>query len=272
METSGLPALVTSARIRPSPGVSISSARHETGSSPSASGSPRTRLCQRPVLKPLPVPGSPEVLRAPAAALVNIAPPSRSRLPVSAFTTSTSQLASAAELLGAGADPAVDGRRRRRPPARAPSGGSPPASIPHAPATSSGGEVARQLLDLVQAVEVLAEPARVGQALVEERVHDAHQQVGVAAGADEVVLVGGLGGARAARIDHHDLAAALADRPQPAAHVGRGEQAAVRTRAGWRPGSAGGRCGPRRAPGSTAARRTSARSTRAWASGRRCSP
>ena len=49
MDTSGLPARVISARIRPSPGVSISSASADTGSSPSASGSPRTRVCQRPI-------------------------------------------------------------------------------------------------------------------------------------------------------------------------------------------------------------------------------
>ncbi len=39
---------VTSARIWPSPGVSISSARHTTGSSPKNSGSPRTRDVRRP--------------------------------------------------------------------------------------------------------------------------------------------------------------------------------------------------------------------------------
>jgi hypothetical protein len=42
-----------------------------------------------------------------------------------------------------------------------------------------------------------------------------------------VVLVGLLGGARAPRVDDHDLAAARPDRPQAAAHVGRREQAAV---------------------------------------------
>jgi hypothetical protein len=38
-------------------------------------------------------PGFPLVLRAPAAAFVNIAPPGRSRFPVSTLSTSTSQLA-----------------------------------------------------------------------------------------------------------------------------------------------------------------------------------
>ena len=94
VETTGLPATVTSARTCPSPGVSISSARHTTGSSPNASGRPRTRLFQRPSFTPLPTPGLPEVFRCAPAARVNIAPPSRSRLPVSTLTTSTSQLAS----------------------------------------------------------------------------------------------------------------------------------------------------------------------------------
>ena len=43
---------------------------------------------------PLPRPASPDALRCPAAASGNIAPPSRSRLPVSTLSTSTSQLAS----------------------------------------------------------------------------------------------------------------------------------------------------------------------------------
>jgi hypothetical protein len=44
VESTGLPATVSSARIWPSPGVSISSRSTDTGSSPPNSGSPRTRL------------------------------------------------------------------------------------------------------------------------------------------------------------------------------------------------------------------------------------
>ena len=94
VETSGLPAIVTSARIWPSPGVSISSASAATGSSPYDSGRPRTRLAQRPKRRPLPLPPAPDEFFWPAAARVNMAPPSRSRLPVRTFRTSTSQLAS----------------------------------------------------------------------------------------------------------------------------------------------------------------------------------
>ena len=46
-ESTGLPASVTMARIWPWPGVSISSASTAEGRSPSVSGRPRTRLCQR---------------------------------------------------------------------------------------------------------------------------------------------------------------------------------------------------------------------------------
>ena len=74
---------------------------------------------------------------------------------------------------------------------------------------------------------MLGERARVDEALVEEHVDEREQQVRVGAGPDEVVLVGDLGRAAAARVDHDDAAAALPDRAQPAAHVGRGQQAAV---------------------------------------------
>ena len=60
VDTTGFPATVISARTWPSPGVSISSARPATGSSPNDSGSPRTRLCQRPMLAPRPRPPAPD--------------------------------------------------------------------------------------------------------------------------------------------------------------------------------------------------------------------
>ncbi len=82
VETSGLPAIVISARTWPSPGVEISSARQTTGSSPKTSGRPLTRLAQRPTVNPLPTGPRPAAFRCPAAASGNIAPPSRSRLPV----------------------------------------------------------------------------------------------------------------------------------------------------------------------------------------------
>ena len=47
-EIAGLPAIVISPLSWPPPGVAISSARHDTGTWPSTSGAPRTRLRQRP--------------------------------------------------------------------------------------------------------------------------------------------------------------------------------------------------------------------------------
>ncbi|MCW2643281.1 MAG: hypothetical protein JWP76_5587 [Dactylosporangium sp.] len=87
-DEAGLPATVTRARTCPSPGVSISSARVTAGNSPRTSGRSRTRLRQRPVVNPVPVP-RPRRLWAGSG---NIAPPSRSRLPVRTLRTSTSQL------------------------------------------------------------------------------------------------------------------------------------------------------------------------------------
>ena len=88
-ERAGLPATVTSARTCPSPGTSISSASVATGSWPNTSGHPRTRLFQRPTKKPGP-PGRACLRRW--AASGNMAPPGRSRLPVTTLRTSTSQL------------------------------------------------------------------------------------------------------------------------------------------------------------------------------------
>ena len=94
VETTGLPATVIRARTRPSPGVRISSARAATGNSLKCSARPRTRVWRRPNRAPRPRPAAPEVLAPPAAGVVNIAPPGRSRLPVSTLMTSTSQEAS----------------------------------------------------------------------------------------------------------------------------------------------------------------------------------
>ena len=87
-----LPENVTSARTRPGPSVAISSARTPTESSPSTSGRPLTRDRQRPTSTPEPVPGSPLNVGPPVAGVANMAPPGRSRLPVSTLSTSTSQL------------------------------------------------------------------------------------------------------------------------------------------------------------------------------------
>ena len=160
METSGLPAMVISARICPSPGVSISSARHDTGSSPRASGRPAHAAVPAPDREALAAARLADgVALARRRRAVNIAPPSRSRLPVSTFTTSTSQLASV---------PNSWVQVPIRPYTAARVGGGQlarhPADLVGLDAAGAGHllgrEGARQLLDLVEPVEVLAEAAR----------------------------------------------------------------------------------------------------------------
>jgi hypothetical protein len=91
LERTGLPATVTKPRIWPSPRMSISSAMAATGSCPPNSGRPRTRDFQRfQRLMSKTRPMRPRSM----AGVVNMAPPSRSRLPVSRLTTSMSQEAS----------------------------------------------------------------------------------------------------------------------------------------------------------------------------------
>ena len=53
------------------------------------------------------------------------------------------------------------------------------------------------------------EPPEAHEALGEQRVHEREEEERVGAGTDEVVLVGLVGRPRAARVDDHDLAAAL---------------------------------------------------------------
>ena len=88
-DSAGFPAMTISPRTRPSPGVAISSARHEIGAWPSTSGALRTLVCQRPVRTG---PRRRAVCAIVAIAGVgNIAPPATSRWPVSTLTTSTAQ-------------------------------------------------------------------------------------------------------------------------------------------------------------------------------------
>ena len=69
-----------------------------------------------------------------------------------------------------------------------------------------------------------AEPHEI---LVEQRVHERKQEGGVAARADEVMLAGDLRGLAAARVDHHQLAAAFHHALQAPRRVGHRHQAAV---------------------------------------------
>ena len=59
VDSTGLPEVVTSARICPGPSVSISSDSATTGYSPITSASPRTRVRPRAMRKPGPFAGTP---------------------------------------------------------------------------------------------------------------------------------------------------------------------------------------------------------------------
>ena len=124
VETIGLPAAVISARTWPSPGVSISSASTDTGSSPKYSGRPRTRLCQRPKRTPRPLPPAPAEFFWPAAARGE----ERAALAVEVAGQHVEHVHQPArvrpELLRAGADPRVHRGALGAPRARAPCAGS----------------------------------------------------------------------------------------------------------------------------------------------------
>ena len=167
---------------------------------------PRTRTASGRARRPRRCRARPCVRAEPVAAFGNIAPPGRSRLPVSTLSTSTSQLASvpnvcvvvpmrpydrgrcssapAAQL----AREAPDRRRRRCRSGR----------------DGLGRERLGQRADLVEPGDVLA-GSRVAGPRRRARAPSPQQQR-VGAGADEDVLVGLLGGARAARVDDDDLA------------------------------------------------------------------
>jgi hypothetical protein len=80
VDSTGFPATVNRARICPGPGVAISSARHDTGTCPSTSGAPRTRLVHRPKLGTPPSrSGIGRVATAQADGRANISPPGTSK-------------------------------------------------------------------------------------------------------------------------------------------------------------------------------------------------
>src|SRR6267378_1700501 len=190
VESTGLPANVTRARMRPFPGVSISSASAAAGSSPPNSGRPRTRLRQRSKWPRSPVLDA-SATRS-AAGVANMNPPSRSRFPVTALSATISQ----AE--------------------------SPPNSCVQVPtrpyATAAGAEANSR-----------ASSRMADAPLLEKDVQQGEQEERIASGADGQMLVRRRGGLGAARVDHHQLAAAFAQVVEPARDATRRHQAAVRS-------------------------------------------
>ena len=93
-EIAGFPATAIRPRIRPSPGVRISSARQLTGYWPSTSPMPRTREANRPNSHRSPVwSGGFMNIGEYTAGMGNNAPPGRSTAPSAVFSTNTSQVA-----------------------------------------------------------------------------------------------------------------------------------------------------------------------------------
>ena len=227
VDSAGLPATVMSARICPSPGVSISSARATTGSSPIVSGRDRTRVWCRCSLMGLPKRGVPRVFAEPTAAVVNIAPPGRSRLPVRTFRTSTSQdvmVPNSAVVVPMRPYTQADGAAASSRACRRMSA----AAMPQAPSTASGVNGAQASIDDVEPRHEVVGRAERHEALLDDHLHHRHEEVGVGPGAHRHPLGGRLGGAGPAGVDDDELPAPLDELLEPAGPVRRGGQAAVR--------------------------------------------
>ena len=92
-----------------------------------------------------------------------------------------------------------------------------------------GREVSGEPLHVVDTRHQSVGLAEVHETFGEERVHDAEEEVGIGARADEEVLVGLFGSLGPPRVDHHEATATLTNPPEPARHVGRSHQRAVRS-------------------------------------------
>ena len=224
--STGLPAMVSSARTWPGPGVSISSASAATGSSPNDLGQPAHAA------------GVPRGPRAPAA------PRGARRVPRPGGGRREHRAARPVEVARERVEdvdePARGGaealRRRADPPVDhgAVGGGE----VAGEPADGVGvdaaalrgvlrGAAERELAHRVDPGDVGRGVAEVDEVLGDEHVDHGQQQEGVGPGPDGDVLVGLLRGPRAARVDDDDPPAAGPDRAQAPAHVGRGHEAPV---------------------------------------------
>ena len=124
MLTAGLPANVNSARICPSPGVSISSARHATGNSPQRLRQAAHAGVPAADLEALALPRRPAGVRRAGRRPREHRPAGAVEVPGQHVEHVDEPARQRPELLGAGPDPPVDRRASRRRPARAPCAGS----------------------------------------------------------------------------------------------------------------------------------------------------
>ena len=90
-----------------------------------------------------------------------------------------------------------------------------------------GGERRGQGGDRLETRDVVGQSAELDQSLRDDDVDEGEEQERVGAGPDRVVLVRDLGGARAARVDHDDLAPTRPDSLEPASDVRGGHQRSV---------------------------------------------
>ena len=97
------------------------------------------------------------------------------------------------------------------------------AGMRHGRLTRFGGKSASRERDHVDAVDN-DDVTEIDESVGEEDVHHRQEERGVGAGRDRDPLVGAVGGAGAAGIDHDDLAAPLADPVDLAHDVGAREQ------------------------------------------------
>ena len=193
----------------------------DTGSSPLTSGRPLTRLCHLPTWKPTGRPrllvggvgehGPAGAVQVPGEDIEDVDHPGRHR----------------PELGGVGADPAVNGGRV---------GAGELSCQPPDPIRVDAGRLGDLLRgeglhgrrQLVDAGDMALQVTRIDQTLLEEDIGQGEEEQGIGAGADEDVLVGGLGSPGPSRIHHDHLAAALPDRLETTGPVGGGGQAPVR--------------------------------------------
>ena len=194
--------MVTTALISPlAGGFLISSGSSAVGNSEHTSGWPDTRLLHRPTEKPRP--GFGERGADPIGEVGNIAPPGRSRLPVSRLITSTSQLVRGAERDRGRPDTPVDRGSavpRRYPCQRADLVRGHPAVLRHRLRENSSA-AARTASTPVTVVRQRRRGSGSHQVPVEEVLTTANS--GVGAGPRGDMPVGGLGGARCGcGVDH----------------------------------------------------------------------
>ena len=206
------------------PASSISSRSAATGSSPPNSGSPRTRDCQR---AEVPAADRGRVPTTSMAGVVNIAPPSRSRLPVTMLSSWIAHWQSAPNSLRRDAR---SGRRRRR---RRAAANSRAMRADRRRRRRRSAARPRSGVKCATAARTSSRPSAYAgsgrsRPSANRTLSIASRNHASVPGPDEEVLGGDLGGLGAARVEDDHAAAARLQLAQPAGEVGGRHQRAVR--------------------------------------------